>query len=169
MIMEEGGSLGVVPRPAAELASPGTLSEMEILRPPDPLNQKLRGWDSNLCFNKPSRWFWYSTLRSTDRVQSLHVTGIFKGHSAKKRWESESVRSLSHAWLFVMSDFLTPWTVAARLLCPWDSPGKNSAGCCHFFLQGIFLTQGLNPGLPRHRQTLYLLSHLGSPKRLNRD
>jgi len=28
-----------------------------------------------------------------------------------------------------------------RLLCPWDSPGKNSGVGCHFLLQGIFLTQ----------------------------
>ena len=30
---------------------------------------------------------------------------------------------------------------------------------CHSFLQGIFLTQGLNPDLPQCRQTLYHLSH----------
>ena len=29
-----------------------------------------------------------------------------------------------------------------RLLCPWDSPGKNIGVSCHFLLQGIFLTQG---------------------------
>ena len=34
---------------------------------------------------------------------------------------------------------------------------------CHFLLQGIFPTQGLNPGLPHCRQTLYRLSHQGSP------
>jgi len=35
----------------------------------------------------------------------------------------------------------------ARFLCPWDSPGK-STGVDHFaLLQGIFLTQGLNPRL----------------------
>ena len=32
---------------------------------------------------------------------------------------------------------------------------------CHFLLQGIFLTQELNPGLPHCRQTLYRLSHQG--------
>ena len=32
-----------------------------------------------------------------------------------------------------------------RLLCPWDSPGKNTAVGCHFLLQGIFPTQGSNP------------------------
>ena len=32
-------------------------------------------------------------------------------------------------------------------LCPWNFPGKNSGLGCHFLLQGIFLTQGLNPGL----------------------
>ena len=30
----------------------------------------------------------------------------------------------------------------ARLLCPWDSPGKDTEAGCHFFLQGIFPTGG---------------------------
>ena len=34
-----------------------------------------------------------------------------------------------------------------RLLCPWDSPGKNTGVGCHALLQGIFLTQGLNQHL----------------------
>ena len=29
----------------------------------------------------------------------------------------------------------------ARLLCPWDFPGKNTGVGCHFLLQGIYLTQ----------------------------
>ena len=40
--------------------------------------------------------------------------------------------------------FATPWTVATRLLCPWDFPGKNTGVECHFLLQGIFPTQGSN-------------------------
>ena len=43
--------------------------------------------------------------------------------------------------------FATPWTVATRLLCSWDSPGKNTGMGCHALLQGIFLTQGSNPCL----------------------
>ena len=35
----------------------------------------------------------------------------------------------------------------ARLFCPWDFPGKNNRVDCHFLLQGIFSTQGLNLGL----------------------
>ena len=42
-----------------------------------------------------------------------------------------------------------------RLLCPWDSPGKNTRVGCHFLLQGIFLTQESNPGLMHCRQILY--------------
>ena len=41
--------------------------------------------------------------------------------------------------------------------------GKNTGVDCHFLLQGIFLTQGLNLGLLHCRQTLYHLSHQGSP------
>ena len=46
---------------------------------------------------------------------------------------------------------------------PWDSPGKSTGVGCHFLLQGIFPIQGLNPGLPHCTQTLYRLSHQGSP------
>ena len=51
----------------------------------------------------------------------------------------------------------------AKLLCPWDSPGKNAGVDCHAFLQGIFPTQESNPGLSYCRQILYSLSHQGSP------
>ena len=30
---------------------------------------------------------------------------------------------------------MTPWTIVTRLLCPWDSPGKNIGVGCHFLLQ----------------------------------
>ena len=42
--------------------------------------------------------------------------------------------------------------------CLWDSSGRNTGVGCHFLLQGIFPTQGLNPGLPHWRQILYHLS-----------
>ena len=52
----------------------------------------------------------------------------------------------------VMSDSL-------RLYSPWNSPGQNTGvGSC-FLLQGIFPTQGLNPGLSYYRQMLYQLNH----------
>ena len=35
----------------------------------------------------------------------------------------------------------------ARLLCPWNSPGKNTEVGCHFLLQGLFLPQGSNAHL----------------------
>ena len=44
-----------------------------------------------------------------------------------------------------------------------DSPGKNTSVGCHTLLQGIFPTQGSNPGLPHCRQILYHLSYQGSP------
>ena len=48
----------------------------------------------------------------------------------------------------VMSDSLQPHRLQpARLLCPWDSPGKNIGVGCHALLQGIFLTQEWNPCL----------------------
>ena len=69
----------------------------------------------------------------------------------------EKVKSLSCVQLFA-----TPWTeehTRLRLFRPWDFPGKNTGMGCHFLLQEIFLTQGLNSGLPHCRYTLYRLSH----------
>ena len=64
-----------------------------------------------------------------------------------------------------MSDSLPPHGLyPARLLCPWDSPGKNTGVGCHTLLQGIFPTQGSNPHLAHYRRILYHLSHQGSPE-----
>ena len=65
--------------------------------------------------------------------------------------------SLSHVRLFV-----TPWAVAARLLCPWGSPGKSAGMGSYVLLQGIFPTQGSNAGLLRCWQILHSLSQQGS-------
>ena len=46
---------------------------------------------------------------------------------------------------------------------PWNSLGQNTGEGGLSLLQGIFPTQGLNPGLPHCRQILYQLSHQGSP------
>ena len=47
---------------------------------------------------------------------------------------------LLHAISSIVSDSLWPHSLClARLLCPWDSPGKNSGVGCHFLLWGIFL------------------------------
>ena len=47
---------------------------------------------------------------------------------------------------------------------PWISPGQNTGVGSHFLLQGIFPTQGSNPGLPHSRRILYHLSHQRSPR-----
>ena len=65
----------------------------------------------------------------------------------------------------VVSNSLRPYgLLPTRLLNPWDFPGKSTGVDCHFLLQGIFPTQGSNPGLPHCRQTLYPLRHQGIPR-----
>ena len=65
----------------------------------------------------------------------------------------------------VLSDSLRPHGLQpARLLYPWDSPGKNTGVGCHALLQGIFPTQGSNPGPLHCRRILDGLSHQGSPR-----
>ena len=47
----------------------------------------------------------------------------------------------------VSNSLRPPGLQPARLLCPWDSPGKSTVVGCDFLLQGIFPTQGSNPYL----------------------
>ena len=64
----------------------------------------------------------------------------------------------------VLSDSLRPnGLFPTRLLCRWNSPGKNTGVGGHSLLQGIFPTQGSISGLLHGRQILYRLSHQGSP------
>ena len=58
-----------------------------------------------------------------------------------------------------VSDSLQPH----GLYNPWDSPGWNTGVSSLSLLQGVFSTQGLNPGLPHCRRILSQLSHQGSP------
>ena len=58
-----------------------------------------------------------------------------------------------------MSNCLRPH----ELYSPWNFPGQNSGVSSLSLLQGIFPTQGLNPGLLHCRQIIYQLSHKGSP------
>ena len=65
--------------------------------------------------------------------------------------------------VLVAQYFLLHGLQTARLLCPWDFPGKNTGVGGHSHSQGIFLTQGWNPGLLHCRQILDHLSHEGTP------
>ena len=51
----------------------------------------------------------------------------------------------------VVSDSLQP----NGLYSSWNSPGQNTGVGSYSLLQGIFPTQGLNPGLPYCKQILY--------------
>ena len=72
-------------------------------------------------------------------------------------WPHMKSESESHS---IISDSLRPHGVYS----PWNSPGQNNGAGNLSLLQGIFPTQGSNPGLPHYRQIFYQLSHKGSPR-----
>ena len=81
--------------------------------------------------------------------------------SLKKEKNSDTYSNMDETWRHwkwkwshsVVSDSLRPHGLQpARLLCLWDFPGNNTRVGCHFLLQGIFPTQGSNPGLLHYKQ-----------------
>ena len=114
------------------------------------------------------------------RLPGSSVHGIFQARVLE--WAAISLVScitsscLSSAWVnssltirctpkwkwsrSVVSSSLRPHRLQpTRLLCLWDFPGNSTGVDCHFFLQGIFPTQGSNPGILHCRQMLYCLSY----------
>ena len=73
----------------------------------------------------------------------------------KPRVKSLCCAMLSHP--VTVTDWVPPGSSVHR-----DSPGRNTRVSYHAFLQGIFPTQGLNPGFPHCRRILYHLSHQGN-------
>ena len=61
------------------------------------------------------------------------------------------------------NSFATPWNIALQAPCPRNSPDKNTGAGCHFLLQGIILTQGLNSHLLDQQAGSLPLNHQGSP------
>ena len=105
-------------------------------------------------------------MRATPRslptgLRGSGAVGLGQGWASQKRTTSLlAVRNVCHQWyaysVCVCARLVTQlypillWPHGlppARLLCPWDFPGRNTGVACHFLLQGIFPTQGLNLGL----------------------
>ena len=107
------------------------------------------------------RYHWTQRLQPGTRVGGEHVRD-------KEEWNPPSSRECPLPGGAQSCPTLWPyWLPPARLLCPWESPGKNPGVDCHILLQGVFLTQGLNLG-PRYcRWILHRLSHQGRPREMS--
>ena len=77
--------------------------------------------------------FCRSFIVNTRRIMRRSPEGKDVGTDGILRWQTVAWMHgvLSHVQLFA-----TPWTVASRLLCPLDFPGKNTRMAHHFLLQG---------------------------------
>ena len=70
---------------------------------------------------------------------SLSALSYLLTRRVQEEFRHKHVCVLSHVQLFA-----TIWTAACQASLSIDPPGKNTGVGCHFLLQGIFPTQGLN-------------------------
>ena len=110
--------------------------------------QRIQRMKSNLGWLLSIKVLIYLLDNWTKRHKPLPLWGL---HSSmgNKQWSEVSVISESE----------TPWTVAHQRPLSMEFSGKNTGVGSRSLLQGIFLTQGSNPGLLNCRQILYFLSH----------
>ena len=114
-------------------------------------------------------WLWKAPRLCASLVPSC---GLFTGIPPQRRpqpswWKlGPRVHPTPYASLMVFHEWVSEVAQSCPTLCnpmdtrllhPWDFLDKGTGVGCHFLLQGIFPTQGLNPGLPHCRQMLYRL------------
>ena len=126
-------------------------------------------WCNWLFWVKAERFiketFYQASYHSTWNHHQLNLTKTYSVWKRRQLTASEAVICCAVLSCSVMSDSCDPMDCSPpgpSVL--GDSPGKNTGVCCHAVLQGIFPTQGMNPGLLHCRWILYWLSHQGSPR-----
>ena len=89
---------------------------------------------------------WLNLLAVQRTLKSLLQHHSHKYWKRKRKFQYSFLPKLIKGWDSQPKGWMDKQNVT-RLLCPWDSPGKNTGvGCC-VLLQGIFPTQGSNPNL----------------------
>ena len=89
--------------------------------------------------------------------EEAHSLGFEPSYQGLQDFKKNQLHSVSCS---VVSNSLRPHAPSpARLLCPWDSPGKNTKVGGHSLLQGKILMRDRSLGF---RQVHYQLSHQGS-------
>ena len=108
------------------------------------LYQSTLGLQCYIGFRCIAKLFSY-THTYIDSFQILFLYRLLQDVEYSSLCHTVSCVMLTHS---VTSDSLQPFGLwPARLLSPWHFSGKNIEVGCHFLLQRIFLTQGLNPCL----------------------
>ena len=103
-------------------------------------------------------------------LNCLLPVAVCRGESVSIRWKCASVPFPASCPTFTLNVLCLVTKSCPTLGDPMDcslpgssvhgdSPGKNTGVGCHVLLQGIFPTQGSNPGLLYCRWILYCLSH----------
>ena len=149
----------------------------------DPVNCSPPGSSHGIFQARVLQWVAISFSRgsspSGDRTRVSHIVG--KRFTVWATREILSIVDIQYylSYRYIISKGYTPfmkWSeVKVTQLCltfcnchelysPWNSPGQNTGVSRPSLFQGIFPTQGSNPGLPHCRWILNQLRHQGSPR-----
>ena len=138
------------------------LNDKEAIR----VNQHVPAGAKRVWLIQDLKGVWLRGPEHKSKVEFIKIWGTLSGYEILCVQEPR-VCVLRYVWLFA-----TPWTVALQALRPWNFPGKNTGAGCHFQLQVIFLTQGLNLVffcLLHWQADSSTLCHLGSLARMLGD
>ena len=106
--------------------------------------------------------------------QSVPLVTMWMSHlgiwASSPQWSHPSCSRMEQTWASQLGSESESHSIISNslrphgLYSPWNSPGQNTGVVSLSLLQGIFSTQGSNPGLAHCRRVLYQLNHKGSPR-----
>ena len=146
-----------LPNPGMEIESPMFPALQADSLPTEPPGKPLSNFqfERQICI-----LFWILPSSSKNNFKTVLKQNDINSFKVKSQCSKLNyVLCESHSvcdWLFV-----NPWTVAHQAPLSMEF-SRQEYWSGHSLLQGIFLTQGLNPGLLHYRQILYPLSHQAS-------
>ena len=149
---------------------------LQIVRHNSVTEQQVQPWSYTL---RSSLIKWGRPENTLGKENELHEKSRDSGKSHIRKGIFAFVKQVISIFVFkltvvilvlrhsVTSNSLPPRGLQlTRLLCPWDSPSKNTRMGCHFLFQGIFPTQRLNLHLLcklGNKNTCYLFNKSKSP------
>ena len=109
---------------------------------------------------------WEDPLEKGTATHSSNFAWRFPRTEEPGMLQSMGSQRAGHDWAAFTSlcpTFCNTMDCSPRLFCPWDFPYKNSGMGCHFLLQGIFLTQGIEPMSPALGSGFFTSASSGKP------
>ena len=150
---------------SGDLPNPGGEPKSQGIFPTQGVNPSLLHCKQTLLPSEPpEKWMWELNHKEGWTLKNWCFWTVVLEKTLESPLDCKEIQPVhpkgDQLWIYHIQLSVTPWTIYITHQAPLSI--RNTAVGCHVLFQGIFPTQGSNPGLPHFGQMLYPLNHQGS-------